>query len=372
MGKHYLIILVGMSPAVVTETVFALCQNNDAPDEVIAITTEKGKNEIKTQLIDSGIWKQMLVDLNLSGKIKFGLNSQNIRIIPDHCREKDSCDIVTTDDNNEMADFLLNELRKYSENPEIGKISFSIAGGRKSMSAVGALVMTLLGRRNDHLYHILVQQPYDNPQLEPRFYYPQEDVYHKFGNSKYAGSDAVLQLGEIPFVRCRYWFEDKKADIVNYSTLVSSINQERIKLRIEIDKRQLYINNKPVTLSYLDFMLYWMFAERKINGQVNLYKEAKTSKQKSLEDTFRDFLQAKKIPLHPGVLGKGNISEKFIYESQLNDLGKKISNLKSKIKKMLQDLSDDDIEAVSLTSFERRGEYGFSRSLINKDDIEIE
>ena len=71
--KHILLITTGMSPAVITETVYALHKAGDFPDEVIAITTSMGQNEIIRQLFgEDQIWKSMLKECDLVGKISFG------------------------------------------------------------------------------------------------------------------------------------------------------------------------------------------------------------------------------------------------------------------------------------------------------------
>ena len=53
---HILICLCGMSPAVVTETVYALAQSGDPPAQVIVITTSAGEAVLREKLWDSGVW----------------------------------------------------------------------------------------------------------------------------------------------------------------------------------------------------------------------------------------------------------------------------------------------------------------------------
>ena len=47
MAKHILLISVGISPAVITETVYALYKANDLPDEVVVITTSMKRRNRK-------------------------------------------------------------------------------------------------------------------------------------------------------------------------------------------------------------------------------------------------------------------------------------------------------------------------------------
>lgn len=61
--KHLLIVMVGTSPAVITETVYALCkEKSDPPDEVIVYTTSKGK--IRS-------YKSCLMGIKVSGPVCF-------------------------------------------------------------------------------------------------------------------------------------------------------------------------------------------------------------------------------------------------------------------------------------------------------------
>lgn len=286
--SHLLLITTGMSPAVITETVYALNMAKDLPAEVIAITTSTGKNEIMKQLFGADkVWETMLAENGLTGKILFG--EANIRLIPDENRNY-SEDIISSSDNNELANSLLDILRSYTENPDT-RVSFSIAGGRKSMSAVGALVMSLLGRRQDKTYHILVSPPFDNPRISPRFYYPR-DIEHKLADENYSGLDAQLQLGEIPFVRSRYWLNDKGITTTSYFRMVDEINNKLLNVTIDTGSQKIFIGDKTLSPSYLGFCIYWMFAERHISGKNYLEHGANNE---MLDEVFENFIAEKEI-----------------------------------------------------------------------------
>ena len=256
---HYLITMVGMSPAVVTETVYQLDKENNTPDEVIAITTQEGAEEIKKKLLQKNdgesVWDRL--NAQLHHPVKFG--PANIRIIPDD-EAGFSTDINNTNSNNIMADYLLNQLTGYTEK-EDSRISFSIAGGRKSMSAMGALVMTLVGRLEDKMYHILVNHPFDFPNLKPQFYFPEPGKIHEFKNKdgeieKHNSTDALLCLGEVPFLRCRYWFDEKGIPRKNYMNMVDSFNSNQVQIVLNTKKHSITINEQEVKLPEMSFYLY--------------------------------------------------------------------------------------------------------------------
>ena len=264
--KHVLIVMVGISPAVITETVYALCKEKaDPPDEVIVYTTSTGKNKIAQELFNpkNNVWTEMLSELGQTGKIKFGIPSiKEILIAKDGITEV--CNDITSDDENKaMADFLLQEIRGYTDNPGV-KISFSIAGGRKSMSAMGALVMSLVGRHCDKLYHILVEEGFENPRLEPPFFYPKDGDMYPEKNKR--SCDVKLSLMEIPVVLCRYWFHDRYKDITDYTDLVNTINRAQIEIKLDFKDHSIVYFDQKIKTNYLEFLLYRFFVERYKNN----------------------------------------------------------------------------------------------------------
>ena len=52
--KHILLAVVGLSPQIITETLYALNQMNRPVDAIHVITTRPGKDRILSQLLDGG------------------------------------------------------------------------------------------------------------------------------------------------------------------------------------------------------------------------------------------------------------------------------------------------------------------------------
>ena len=293
--KHLLIVMVGTSPAVITETVYALCQEKkEPPDKVIVYTTSTGKKKIIQELFSSAgsIWSQMLDQMNLTGKIECGPASiEEIRIARNGITE--FCNDITSDEeNNAMADFLLQEIRSYTDNPD-WKISLSIAGGRKSMSAMGALVMSLISRRGDKLYHILVEEGFENPKLSPPFFYPKKGDEYPAQNKQ--SIDVKLSLMEIPIVHCRYWFQDKNRDFPDYTSLVERINQEQIKIKLDFKDNTIWYFDQHIKTNFTEFQLYRMFVEmHRENWQYGTNGKKRIGE---LSDEFESYLDSWGIEL---------------------------------------------------------------------------
>jgi len=272
--KHILLAICGMSPAVITETVFQLVKNGDCPDKVVIITTLAGEDVLKNDLFSRGIWKQLLKTLKCN--IAFAPNHDHIRLLPSS--DGNAFDVTTSNATNRAADFILEVLRQYTEN-DFTRVTFSVAGGRKSMSSISALCMSLLGRSRDKLCHILVNHPFDDPALNPRFYFPLPGQVHTARDGKtFDSSQAELELSEIPFVRCRYLIEDElNRTPGDYSLMVELANRNATNLHsaptIELIPSSLECkigSNAPFKLPLKEFILYWMLAQRRLDDETIL------------------------------------------------------------------------------------------------------
>lgn len=228
--KCFLIAGMGTSPAVLTETVWALAHQKKpvVPDEIVVLTTKSGKDALRTAVM-SGVpcvWERLKVALRkekiaIDGKLVFGDTS--IRIMPD-ASGNEIVDLRTGADNLRAADFMLGELRKYTEDTET-TILCSIAGGRKTMSALLFSCMTLLGREQDKVYHVLLP-PELEQGVEPPFFFPEPGKTYtaKATGKKYKAIKVQSEVFEVPFVRMRGWYQEKFKTIPpSYRTLISKV-----------------------------------------------------------------------------------------------------------------------------------------------------
>ena len=274
--------LCGMSPAVISETVY--CLRDNLPDEVIVITTNQGYLRINEELFEAGAWHRLTTAICGYKRVKFSNNPHHIRLIPAVNGVAD--DIVSDCDNALMADFILGNLRQFTENQDT-KITFSIAGGRKTMSSIAALAMGLLGRQHDDLCHVLVNPPFDSPQLFPRFYFPEIGTFHKLPGGDMISSDSArLSLCRIPYVRQRYLFTDRlnrlPGDYVDMVRLANSLigdPHDLEMLELIPGTCSCRIGENVIRFSATEFSLLWLWAvrlkERKplLKGLLNLQEE---------------------------------------------------------------------------------------------------
>lgn len=327
---HVLISLCGTSPAVISETVFALAQAGDPPGKVVVITTLAGEACLRTALFESGVWSQLRKSLNCD--ISFSLNQEHLRLLPDGCGG-DAPDVADTLSAESAGSFILDVLRQYTENPDT-RITFSIAGGRKSMSALGALCMSLLGRHEDRLCHILVNPPFDDPGLKPGFYFPVPGRIHvdRNGNS-WDSADARLTLSILPFVHCRYLIEREWRRLPGEYTRMVALADRAAEVFEEPSELRLYpgllcvrAGKAEFSLQFQLFLLYWMLAERRREGREHLYH------RKDLCEEFAVFVEhaRERLPQRYWYACSDLLEVGRIREETLN---KRISDLAAKLKK---------------------------------------
>ena len=270
--KQVLVAVVGMSPAVLTETVWALAQQDPSaiPDEVVAITTLDGRERIRQMLFgEDAVWDHLRDTLGnaAADKLHFGSNA-SMQVIGDG--SQDYSDITSPRENEQCADFILRVLRQYTEDSGTQVVA-SIAGGRKTMSALMLSCMSLLGREQDRICHVLVNDPFDKP-LDPPFFFP-DNLKHYYldkdgarGGESVSGDEAQVQLSDVPFVCITKWQNLKYAPR-SYSGLVHWINTGEFDfpmIHIDSDARTICVDGerkcRPGKISFglLFFWLQWI------------------------------------------------------------------------------------------------------------------
>ena len=264
--KHVLIGVVGLSPQIVTETLYYYWCLASPPvpiTEVFALTTLHGKQALeKTLLGDNGKLKSLCDDYNLP-PIHFNLASIHLLKGADGQPLKD---ISTVIDNESLADQLFAFIRELAANPDIC-LHASIAGGRKTMGLYLGLAMQFYSRPGDTLSHVLV-----NPELENReFFYPppnNADVVLSDGRT-ISPSDIRLELAEIPLLllREKIPFLNEHTD-AGYTELIGIAQREYNALQtispviINVFFRRLEIGGVVIKLTPLELVLYLFFAQQ--------------------------------------------------------------------------------------------------------------
>jgi len=212
--RRVLVAVTGMSPQVVTETLYALAvrpvraphadrpaAEPFVPTEIYLITTARGAEHARLNLLsqEPGWFHRLRRDYGLP---EIAFDPSRIHAIPGDGGGPLE-DIRSKEDNERAADFITEQVRALTADPE-SALHVSIAGGRKTMGYYLGYALSLYGRPQDRLSHVLVSAPYES---HPQFYYPtrKEYVIHTLDNQRLALDcrKAEVTLADIPFVRLR-------------------------------------------------------------------------------------------------------------------------------------------------------------------------
>lgn len=228
--RKILLSVTGMSPAVVTETLYALViEKSFIPTEIQVITTEQGKNKLLQTLLGiqagrkegKGALQEFIEDYG----DKYGFSSIHfdescIHIIQD-AQSENLPDIRTPEENEFAANNIVQLVGELCQNDNV-TLHVSIAGGRKTMGFFMGYALSLYGREQDSLSHVLVDERYENL---PNFYYPKPysfPIYDRDGREIDA-KDCEVMLAEIPWVRLGLGVpEDLKQQSISYSESVKN------------------------------------------------------------------------------------------------------------------------------------------------------
>jgi len=285
-----LLAVTGMSPAIVTETIWALAHETPrvVPNHVVLITTSEGVKALDRELFTTSpqfggrkVWEALREAV---GAQSDELIMQDYSVIntPDTAAGKTVPlpDIRTPEDNIAAANYILDQVRAIVNEPEKRLIA-SIAGGRKSMGALLYAAVTLLGRQQDRLTHVLVRVPFD-ARLTPPFFFPtQPTAMHELRNqrgeqiSSHSSEDAGIQLADIPFPVLQNFFArdvgqatGSFADVVQRASMPArDYVRTTVQLRMLMDEPLAVINGQRVKLAVNEYLILRCLAERAQAGK---------------------------------------------------------------------------------------------------------
>ena len=270
--KHVLISVVGLSPQVITETLYYYWCLTSPPvpiTEVFALTTLHGKQALEETLLgDNGQLKSLCSDYNLP---PIRLDLANVHLLKD-ADGQPLKDISSVIDNEALADQLFAFVRKLATSTDIC-LHASITGGRKTMGLYIGLAMQFYGRPGDTLSHVLVNLDLENE----KFFYPPPggaDVVLKDGRTIPA-DEIRIDLAEIPLLllREKISFLKEHTD-AGYTELIEIAQREYNALQaispvfINTFSCCLKIGEVTINLTPLELALYLFFARRHLEGQV--------------------------------------------------------------------------------------------------------
>lgn len=312
-----LLAVIGMSPAILTETIWALAGETPAvvPAEVVVITTSTGWQNLESSLLQpvpefegASVWESLRASIlalpairkrRLDPAAVLQLSSPRIIELPDPKRgvKIPAADIRSVSDNDAAADFILETVRQHVENDDRHVVA-SIAGGRKTMTALLYAAMSLLGRETDRVTHVLVGEPFETCR---EFFYPDQPGQElTAGRGESARSvracDARIDLANIPFVPLRKLFERDLARrpgtfgglVAQCSQRMDDIARHEIHIAVRREQPHLVIDGTTLTLAIAEYLLLLCLAKRAKEGRpaINSYSSAIAAVRPVAEEVY--------------------------------------------------------------------------------------
>ncbi len=265
--KRILLAVTGLSPQVVTETLYALAVKRDpawVPHEVHIVTTASGAERARLSLLGKGWFQRLLEDYQLP-EVTF--SEAHITVLKD-AQGQPLEDIRSPEDNERAADTLTDLVRRFTQDPSTA-LHVSIAGGRKTMGYYLGYALSLFGRPQDRLSHVLVSEPFESCW---DFFYPTpyEHIIQTRDNDLADARNAQVTLAEIPFVSLRHGLDRRLLEgDASFSEVVAAARAslEPPALEINLPGQYVVAGGTRVDLPPAQLAFYALFARRAKAGQ---------------------------------------------------------------------------------------------------------
>jgi CRISPR-associated protein (TIGR02584 family) len=287
-----LVTTIGTSPSVLSSTVWALAQQERLlPHRIKVLTTRLGRDKLVEQIFTPSshfggrsVWESLCECLeadgfDLTGRLEFAPSPAYLRVFtavpPGERMPRELDDITSQSENEQVADAMLETLRGVMNDDT--RVVASIAGGRKTVSALFYASVSLIGRTNDRIIHVIVNEPFDRADLQPPFYFPGQKCARLSGRDgrTFRARDAKVSIIEVPFVPLANLFPRELGRTPGrFSALVSEyreVGQRQslgaLRVTIHRSRPEIVVNDMLVALAPREQLLAVFLAEHLLSGR---------------------------------------------------------------------------------------------------------
>lgn len=329
--RRLLVAVTGLSPQIVTETLYALAVAPLGPPfiptEIHLITTRGGAEKARLALLsdEPGWFRRLRRDYALPA-IHF--TDASIHLLEDGDGQPLD-DIRSPEDNRRAADGITGIVRAFTADADCA-LHVSIAGGRKTMGFFLGYALSLYGRPQDRLSHVLVSAPFESSN---GFYYPtpHSHVLEVPGGRLVDSADARITLADIPFVSLRHGLPDALlTGRAGYNQTVEAARRALApaELALDLGSRRVRAAGKTFALPPAELALFSVFARRAQRGEPPLAAPAKDSPDADWKKRY--LTERREIA---GMLGDLDHTERTLRSGMEGDY---FSTHLSKLKKILR------------------------------------
>ncbi|GIX36116.1 MAG: hypothetical protein KatS3mg126_1895 [Lysobacteraceae bacterium] len=268
--RRILFCVAGMTPQIITETLYALAVETDGrppfvPTEIRVLSTSTGAEQVRLALLagDRDQFGALCREYGLRG-IRFDPSMVEVITGPDG---RPLADIRSPEENECAADAITRTVAELTRDPDCA-VHVSIAGGRKTMGFYAGYALSLYGRQQDRLSHVLVNERFE--QLRDFYFKPRNPVTIKDSRGlEVSTADARIHLAEIPFVALAEGLHKPLLDrSMGYAETVRLLRRSSSEGVLLIDCARGLISWQGMSLQLTNAQLpiYLWFAERRRRG----------------------------------------------------------------------------------------------------------
>lgn len=350
--KNILLATIGASPQVLTETLYAIHQSGKPfPEEVYVITTLSAKPLLINGLFRDGHLQALKEEYQLPD---FRFDESNIWLIEDDAGNQVE-DAKSVDDQSHMADFITKILFKLTRDPRIA-LHTSLAGGRKTMAFYTGYAMSLLGREQDTLSHVFVDDDYE---FVRDFWFPTKSakwVTGKNGQGEVDVSKARVTLAEIPFVKMRHSIDPSllaSMENLSFSQTVALLNagqDQTLSVKINPKAKTLETLGVEIKLTAKELAFYlWLYHKGEAGMLVDRYFDEDPAHSQGFLSLFATMSQDPRVFESFGITPE-DFKEQNLH--QLTGMEKSFlqpvcSQINHKLKKVLPAATADKLAVLS-------------------------
>ena len=265
--RRILLASMGKAPQILTETLYALATARPAfrPTELHVVTTADGA-EVLRALLHDGADTPLAALRNAVKLTGMRWDEQGIHVLRDASNAL-LTDIRSVEDNQRAADDITRLVQTLTSDPQ-SALHVSIAGGRKTMGYYLGYALSLFGRAQDRLSHVLVSEQFEG---HPEFYFPsqpQQQISTRNGEVLDC-ADAMVTLATIPFVRLADGLpQPLLKGNARFSELVNAAQAalEPVTMKVWPEQARLEVNGHIAMLTGVTMAFLMWFVQRLENG----------------------------------------------------------------------------------------------------------
>lgn len=258
--QNILLAIEAYSPQTITEALYALTQTESPtflPDAIHLITTIRGRDVVRQALIYDGWLARLCKDY----RIPFRTEQLHFHLITD-AQGEPLWDVRSAQDNEYAADFISHQVQHFTSDPDT-TVRVLLSGGRRSMTYYIGYALSLFGRPQDKLQHVLVEDCYF---FLSDFYYPPPQSSWQIdrdGESFDAAQVEVL-LADLPWLRLRDGLPQQLlAGKRSFSATLAAAQHQLTPPQVQLDCQhtppKLYCANQHIPMPPVQLAFYvWM------------------------------------------------------------------------------------------------------------------